>query len=354
MSLRSIILGTGLVLCTCMSPTVIAHRNGITTTSFGVDGCNECHSGGTDPAVEVVGPEFVRPLSTHEFTVRIRATGDQTRGGFNASATDGNLSTGGKNASKTRLAPAPNGVEITHQERKDAKNGVISFSFRWTAPEAFSSVDLNVWGNAVNGDGGENGDRAANVVHKVNRGEFGLCPSTPQSCAVAAKTGLVIKDSDDDAKDSLSFSWKKGHPVSVAEFGNPTADTDYYLCLYKDGALIAELDVPGGTRCGGGPCWKATGDPAAPNAIVYKDKVGAPSGVRSVKLTPGNKGEARLTLKAKGKDLPDPVLGLPVLGSSVTAELHNTSSAACFGDTYSGGELRKDDGHELRAVGSNP
>ena len=33
-----------------------AFSNGITTLSFGVSGCNQCHSGGTIPVVNLSGP----------------------------------------------------------------------------------------------------------------------------------------------------------------------------------------------------------------------------------------------------------------------------------------------------------
>lgn len=352
---RAIVDGGLLVLLAATSSQVLAERRGITTDSFGPDGCNECHDGGNAPTVEVLGPAFMRPSSTHEFTVRIGASGEQVMGGLNVSAAGGALAIGGKNSAKTIPVPnqSANAVEITHQDRKAAKKGFITFSFLWTAPAEFSSADLSVWGNAVNNNGASNGDGAARVQHRVDRGEFGLCPGAPTACAAAAKTSLAVTDSADDGKDRLTFSWSRGPEVSAADFGNPTTDTDYYLCLYKDGALVAEVDIPGGTNCGGAPCWKPKGDPAAPSAFLYKDKAGAPAGVRSVTLTPGGNRQAKVSLKATGADLPDPLLGLPVQGSSVTAELHNTSTEACFGDTYSGDDITQDDGSDFKAAGSS-
>ena len=43
-------------------------------------------------------------------------------------------------------------AEITHTGPKSAMGGVTTFSFLWTAPSSFSSVTLQAWGNAVNGN----------------------------------------------------------------------------------------------------------------------------------------------------------------------------------------------------------
>jgi hypothetical protein len=136
---------------------------GITTTQFeGPNACNDCHSGGTVPTVVLSGPAAVAPDSTNEYTLQVFAVGSQNRGGLNVSAPLGTLSLGGSDASNTQLLTGGGGrKEVTHTGPKAAVDGVVMFTFLWTAPSSFSSATLDAWGNAVNGSGTNSGDRAA-------------------------------------------------------------------------------------------------------------------------------------------------------------------------------------------------
>lgn len=140
-----------------------AFSGGVASTFFAANaGCNQCHSGGVAPDVQLEGPTLVNPGSTSEFTVRITATGGQDHGGFNASASAGTLATGGAFAGGTHTVAGSGGqTEITHGGAKAAADGVILFSFLWTAPASFESATLSVWGNAVDHNGNQLGDRAS-------------------------------------------------------------------------------------------------------------------------------------------------------------------------------------------------
>lgn len=110
-------------------PPVQAFSSGITTASFGANGCNSCHSGGNAPTVELSGPTIVAKGSTNEYTLSIAQTGSQNRGGLNVSSATGVLAKGGSNATLTQRRTVSGRAQITHTAAKAATGGVVTFSF---------------------------------------------------------------------------------------------------------------------------------------------------------------------------------------------------------------------------------
>jgi len=107
--------------------------------------------------VTLSGPTAVAPSSTNDYRLQIAHSGAlQTHGGLNVSAAMGLLSTGGSDSANTQVLSG----EITHTAPKAAVGGMTTFTFRWTAPASFTNVSLNAWGNSVNNDGDNSGDRA--------------------------------------------------------------------------------------------------------------------------------------------------------------------------------------------------
>ncbi len=148
------------------SRTVFAFSTGITGLTTSSTGCNQCHSGGQVPAVTLSGPTNVAPGSTNEYTLEITPVGTQIWGGLDAGASGGTLSVGGSNSASTQLLSG----EITHTQRKGGDGNPIRFSFLWTAPAVGGVFTLRAWGNAVNGNGANSGDRAAFASLSVNAG----------------------------------------------------------------------------------------------------------------------------------------------------------------------------------------
>lgn len=149
---------------------VEALSGGVTTLSFGVAGCNQCHSGGNVPTVILTGPTVVAPDSTNEYTLQIVEGGSQTLAGLNVSALIGVLATGGSNATDTQVLSGTGGrSEVTHTMAKAAVADTATFSFLWTAPSSFTSVSLEAWGNAVNGNFSTTGDAAAHTSLLVSQ-----------------------------------------------------------------------------------------------------------------------------------------------------------------------------------------
>ncbi|MCS6899336.1 MAG: choice-of-anchor V domain-containing protein [Myxococcales bacterium] len=164
---------------------VLAFSKGIASTSFGSSGCNQCHGGGTTPKVELTGPTKLDGGTQGIFTFTITDQGGkQSLGGLNVRADAGVLATGGPNAESTKtISGAKSLQEITHSSKKAAENGIVTFSFAWTAPTTPSGcapVVLRAWGNAVNGST-TNGDAAEEAIWEVevcNEGAAGTGGAT--------------------------------------------------------------------------------------------------------------------------------------------------------------------------------
>lgn len=322
-----------------------AFSAGITSDLFGPLGCNTCHSGGNTPTVSLLGPSQVPPGSTNEYQLKIAVTGKQNKGGLNAAATDGTLSVGGGASTGTQQVVGAGGrAEITHTGAKSASGGFVTFSFLWTAPDDFTSVTLNAWGNAVNGDGTSLNDKAVLATKEITPGtSTGTeCALTPEAgCRKPTKPGAAVfqlkhKVGKDD-KDALTYTWAKGDATVVGDFGDPvTGGTDYILCVYDStSTLVMTASVPARGTCGTKPCWAPT-----KTGFKYKSKDLTPDGVQQVVLTAGVAGKAKVQVKGKGENLLMP--DLPLTQSlTVKVQLIN-ADGVCWEADYSAPAKKND------------
>lgn len=130
------------------------------------------------------------------------------------------------------------------------------------------------------------------------------CADAPAvGCHVGPKSQLQIKNnSSDDTKDKFTWKWQKGD-TSLDQLGDPTADTQYYVCLYAPG-LVFDAIIPNG------PPWAAAGS----KGFKYKDNAGTAGGITKMKVKSGAVDKAKILVKGKGMALDDPLpLTQPVL-----------------------------------------
>ncbi len=363
-----------LVLIAALAASAAAREEGIATLSMGPNACRDCHNGGTVPVVQLSGPDIVLPLSTHTYTLTVSNPSLQTHAGLNVSASAGTFAVGGSASANTQVLSG----EIAHSSPKAGVSGVTTFTFNWTAPASFTSITMSAWGNAVNFNGASSGDRSDNTTLSIaNENIVGtatptdtptptppatltptptatatepppLCDTTPRTCQPPAASSLTIVDNADDAKDSLAFKWSKGPTTVIADFGDPIDDDDYALCVYVDGVLQSSLEAPAGGLCANNKdCWvpKSKG-------FAYKDKLATPSGLTAISLAVGKEaGKAKIQVKAKGSNLPEPV-GVDLGAASVTVQLVHRANSICWGDSWSGLEI-DNDGVKLKAKSTN-
>lgn len=350
----------GLCLLLLAAGPAYGWSGGITTANFGASGCNQCHSGGTDPTTTLSGPTSVGSGSTNTYTLTVTNPGSQTHAGLNVSATGGTFAVGGGDSALTQV----DSNQITHSGRKMNVAGTTTFTFNWTAPASFTSVTMRGWGNAVDFSFSSGGDKADDDTLTITNSDPTptltptvtatptatvpppICPPTPDTCSTPGRSSLSVKTTGDATKDALSFRYSGGPTTNAADFGDPTMTTSYALCIYQNGLLHLELSAPPTGTCAGKPCWALK-----TKGFSYKDKEASPSGVTALSLAKGDEpGKAKIGVKAKGLSIPDPV-SIP-LGVPVAAQVHNSSNANCWGDSWTLAEI-DNDGVKFKAKSSD-
>ncbi len=193
------------------------------------------------------------------------------------------------------------------------------------------------------------GDGTGDACDRVSHG----CPLVPltgcKTPIVEGKASLVIKDAAADKSDALTWKWARGEATSVTDFATPATSSDVRLCIYDGPAptLVAGMIAPAGGTCAGKPCWKVTG---GGKGYGYKDKLGTPTGVQSVKLKAGAAGKAAIQVQAKGVHVDVP--SLPLTGP-VLVQL-SAESGACFEAAYQPGSFAKNEPGAFKATGGAP
>ena len=155
------------------------------------------------------------------------------------------------------------------------------------------------------------------------------CDAVPRSgCAVAASPGgsrLDLRDRSPDAGDKVTWRWQG---AAGTDFGLPTLDVGYTLCLYAGaasprllgGALAAGI-------CAGKSCWDYTA-----KGYKYRDPQLFAAGTKTLDIAQGS---ARATIELKGKsgliDMP-PLDTLPV---PLTVQFQGTHGP-CWEAQFSG------------------
>lgn len=161
-----------------------------------------------------------------------------------------------------------------------------------------------------------------------------LCDPTPRlDCRAPMQSAIVLSDSIDDAKDKLTWNWKKGAATSAADFGDPRRTAGYAVCVYDDGGLVASASIPAGGTCDGEPCWEVR-----KRLKGFKGSRVELDGKAAFSLTAGVQGKAGIKIKAVGGTTE--ITPLPFT-SPVTVQLVRGDSSICWSDTYSGDEIAK-------------
>jgi Mg-chelatase subunit ChlD len=153
------------------------------------------------------------------------------------------------------------------------------------------------------------------------------CPPTPRAgCRSAGKSLLRIRNLANDGRDKFLWKWIRGESTAAAEFGSPTTTTQYLLCIYAGApaALLSdgEYIVPTGQH------WTAYGS----RTMRYLDKTAtAPDGIQKVVLRSSSQGKARVLLRGRGLNLPDPSLPIASDDFPLVLQMVNApSTGACW------------------------
>jgi MYXO-CTERM domain-containing protein len=214
------VLMVGAALCALLfSSRAHARSGGIGSALLGASGCNQCHSGGTAPAVTLSASSLALAPGdqiTLTLTVTTPNAGAANTGaaGFNLrSSKAGTFALGGLSSANTQVGTTLNGVattsgfsEATHTSPKAGEPATFTVLWRPNAGTT-GSVIFTAWGNAVNLSGNPTGDLAASTTlgisicvpqtwyRDVDGDGFGALSSGTAS-ACSAPTGFVTSNTD--------------------------------------------------------------------------------------------------------------------------------------------------------------
>jgi cysteine-rich repeat protein len=109
-----------------------------------------------------------------------------------------------------------------------------------------------------------------------------ICPSSPDpGCEPADPTRarLGVKAA---ARPRITYKWKGFAPVDKGDFGDPTDENGYTLCMYDPDGIATQAAAPPAGTCGAKPCWKET-----KVGWKYGTSTGTPQGVAKIRLKAG-------------------------------------------------------------------
>ena len=158
-----------------------------------------------------------------------------------------------------------------------------------------------------------------------------LCGTPLDGCksAGARQSKLGLKHGT-GRSDRLSWKWR-GAATDPTDLGAPVTGAGYVLCLFDASgtphALMRSM-VPGGS-CPSKQCWGTAG-----SSLKYKNRLGTPGGVVTLKVKPGIDGQAGIALKGGGPTLTLPSLPLPA-NAIVLLQLRSVDTGACWEARYS-------------------
>ena len=132
---------------------------------------------------------------------------------------------------------------------------------------------------------------------------------------------LAINDSVTDRSDKVAWKWKG--LTDLADFGNPSADSDFTLCVADAaGNLKLSAAMPAAGICAGKNCWRST-----KAGYSYADTELSPNGIRSSNLRASATGTGTIKIKGKGDDLSPGELPLNL---PATVRLVRSDSPVCW------------------------
>jgi uncharacterized delta-60 repeat protein len=136
-----------------------------------------------------------------------------------------------------------------------------------------------------------------------------------------AKSTLSITNKADASGDRLAWKWTKGETTYPFDWGVPSNNTSYALCLFSGSSLVSEHPIAAGAGWSSARDWK-----------LKRDPITSPGGISSAVLASagGYPGKAKIKVKGKG-----PLLAPPALPLATPVRVQLVSSISkCFEATY--------------------
>jgi hypothetical protein len=207
--------------------------------------------------------------------------------------------------------------------------------------ETWTAADVNAanFGVVISATDGAD---LAQVDHITMKVHYSLCPQTPLAgCRTSAKGLFLVKDNADNTRDKLIFKLTNAMATSQTDFADPTANTTYALCLFQNGALTHGVTVPPSLTL-----WT----PISTTGFKYKDMALSAQGIQRIILRGSDEDRAKIIVKGKGADLPDPT---PALTEPVLVQFVNSDSGLCWEGTFATPNIKRNEPGIFKSSFSN-
>jgi hypothetical protein len=165
------------------------------------------------------------------------------------------------------------------------------------------------------------------------------CSETPRTgCYSVTAATFLLRDRDADGPglgDKLIWKWRESASTSLPDYGDPTVDSSYSVCVYhgSTSSLAVGALLPAAATCDGGDCWRA-----GKRGFRFKDRAAALGGVRKLDLkADATPGRAAGRLKGTGEALA--YSGLP-LSLDVNVQLLRNESLLCWQSIHTADSLK--------------
>jgi len=177
---------------------------------------------------------------------------------------------------------------------------------------------------------GTSDSNTATVSITVKQRNPPVCATGPiQGCrkpARSQKSSLTLKDRTPDSSDHLVWKWNFGTATTMADYGDPTASTNYQLCVFDaNGKTIARAGAPPGRG------WRRQN-----TQFSYRSADHPVSGKGSsfkLRLRQGPTGRARIIAQANGVAVD--MQPLPATQPVVVQLKNNDNPPLCWEATFS-------------------
>lgn len=168
------------------------------------------------------------------------------------------------------------------------------------------------------------------------------CPaSILPDCRTADKSLLLLKQTE-DSRDKLLWKWINGEATSINEFGDPTTDADYLMCIYT--GPTQTLLTGGAIHIADGAGWEGTS-----TGWKYGDSGAAQDGVHKTLLKGSLENRSKILVKGKGTALPDPALPIPPADLPLIVQLVNDDTPVCWESTFGPSDVLVDSLEQFKA-----
>lgn len=186
----------------------------------------------------------------------------------------------------------------------------------------------------------------ASAAYNCLTGETVECPLAPRTgCRQARRSSLLVRNSDDDARDALDWKWLRGASISLADFGEEPARGSQQWCAYAGATQDLEVGATAAQR--GLTIYDRAWNERGTSGLRYVDKDLSAFGLHRINVRGGPDGRSRIVLRGAGVTLPDPQLPLEL---PVTVQYTSLETGVCFEATYTAEDVKENSSRRFKAV----